>query len=143
MNERAAIEHVARLVGIKARHTDGLGRTRQVSDATLLALIEAFGLPTDPARAIRVLAEEEREAPLGLSPVHLVQAEAAPQAIALRLPVGCRDVLWSCLLEDGEQRSGRVTEVEVERSLMPLPEGCRLVITGSISRLAGSPPGSA
>ncbi len=126
MNERAAIEHVARLVGIKARHTDGLGRTREVSDATLLALIEAFGLPADPPRAIRVLAEEEREAPLGLSPVYLAHAEAPHPTVTLRLPVGCREILWSCLLENGEQRSGRVTEIEGERCLMPLPEGLPL-----------------
>jgi 4-alpha-glucanotransferase len=122
MNDRAAIEHVARRVGIKARHTDGLGRTREVADGTLLALIEAFGLPADPVRAMRALAEEEREAPLGLSPVHLVQAGAPHQAIALRPPVGCREILWCCLVDNGEQRSGRVTEVEGERSLMPLPE---------------------
>ena len=50
MKERTAIEHIARLVGIEARHTDGLGQTREVSDGTLLALIEAFGLPADPAQ---------------------------------------------------------------------------------------------
>ena len=105
MIERSAIEHVSRLVGIKARHTDGLGRTRDVSDTTLLALIEAFGLPADPEHAMRVLAEERGEAPLGLSPVHLVQAEAPHQTLALRPPVGCREILWSCLLENGDQRS--------------------------------------
>jgi len=122
MNDRAAIEHVARLAGIESRHTDGLGRTREVSDATLLALIEAFGLPADPARAVRALAEVEQRAPLGLSPVHLVHAEAPRQALALRLPVGCREILWSCLLESGEHRSGRVSDVAGGRFLMQLPE---------------------
>src|SRR2546430_7567315 len=123
MNNRAAIERVARLVGIETRHTDGLGRTREVSTDTLLALIEALGLPADPARAVRALAEEDHEAPLGLSPVHLVRAEAPHQVIALRLPVGCQEILWSCLLENGEHRSGHISAVEGGRYLMPLPEG--------------------
>src|ERR1700736_2012952 len=92
MKDRTAIEHVARLVGIEARHADGLGQTREVSDGTLLALIEAFGLPADPAQAMCVLEEERRNAPLGLSAAHLVQAEAPRQALALRLPVGCREI---------------------------------------------------
>ncbi|HXO89280.1 MAG TPA: 4-alpha-glucanotransferase [Stellaceae bacterium] len=126
MTDRAAIEHVARLVGIEARHRDGLGRPREVSDDTLIALIEASGLPADPARAERALAEEEQEAPLGLSPVHVVPADASRQALALRLPVGCREILWSCLLESGEQRSGRVSEVEGRRYQMQLPDGLPL-----------------
>src|SRR5437867_1889934 len=122
MNDRAAIERVARLVGIKARHTDGLGRTREVSDGTLLALIEAFGLPANPARAMSALKEREREAPLGASPVQLVPAEAASYALVLRLPAGCREVLWSCRLENGEHRSGRVAEIAGARFLMRLPD---------------------
>ncbi len=126
MNDRAAIEHVARLVGIEARYVDGLGRTREVSDDTLLALIESFGLPADPARAMRTLAAEERESPLGLRPVHLVAAEATRKSLALRLPVGCREILWSCQIENGEHRSGRISKVDGERFLMPLPDGLPL-----------------
>ena len=122
MTDRAAIEHVAGLVGIEPRYTDGLGQTREVSDKTLLALIEAFSLPADPAQAMRVLAEEEQGTPLGLSPVCLVAGEAAHNTLMLRLPVGCREILWSCLLEDGEHRSGRISEVEGRRHLMQLPE---------------------
>jgi 4-alpha-glucanotransferase len=121
MKDRTAIEHVARLVGIEARHTDGLGQTREVSDGTLRALIEAFGLPADPAQAMCALEAERRNAPLGLSAVHVIQAETPRQALALRLPVGCREILWSCRLENGEHRSGRVSEVAGERFLMPLP----------------------
>src|SRR3984893_7448854 len=123
---RAAVEHVARLVGIEARHRDGLGRPREVSDDTLIALIEASGLPADPARAERALAEEEQEAPLGLSPVHVVPADASRQALALRLPIGCREILWSCLLESGEQGSGRGSGVEGRRDQMQLPDGLPL-----------------
>jgi 4-alpha-glucanotransferase len=126
MNNRAAIERVARLVGIETRHTDGLGRTREVSDDTLLALIEALGLPADTARAVRALSEEDHEAPLGLSPAHLVRAEAPHQVMALRLPVGCREILWSCLLENGERRSRYISAVEDGRYLMQLPEGLPL-----------------
>jgi 4-alpha-glucanotransferase len=125
MNNRATIEHVARLVGIEPRYTDGLGRTREVADGTLLALIEAFGLPADPARAMCALAEEEQGAPLGLSPVHLVAAEATHHTLTLRLPKGCSDVIWSCRLENGEQRSGLsvgVSQTEPEGFLMSLPD---------------------
>jgi 4-alpha-glucanotransferase len=126
MKKRTAIEHIARLVGIEARHTDGLGQTREVSDGTLLALIEAFGLPADPAQAICALEEERRNAPLGLSAVHLVSAEMPRQALALRLPIGCREILWSCRLENGEHRSGRVSKTASARCLMRLPEGLPL-----------------
>src|SRR5215831_6733646 len=125
MNNRTAIETVAGLVGIEPRYTDGLDRTREVSDCTLLALIEAFGLPADPARAMSALTEEERSVPLGLSPVHFVDAEATQPALALRLPAGCRQILWSCCLENGKHHSGppvAVSGKEGERFPMPLPE---------------------
>lgn len=42
MNDRAAIEQLARLVGIEAHYTDTFGRSHQASDETLLALIGAL-----------------------------------------------------------------------------------------------------
>ncbi len=129
MNNRAAIEHVARLIGIEQRYTDGLGRSREVADGTLLALVEALGLPADPARAMCALAEEERGAPLGLSPVHLVAAEATHRILTLRLPKACSEVLWSCRLENGEQRSGvsvGVSRTERDGFPIPLPDGLPL-----------------
>src|SRR5437667_10084660 len=126
MNDRATIGQVARLVGIEPSYTDALGRTRQVSDATLLALIAAFGLPVDPTRALDVLAEEERRAPLGVGSIHFVRAEAAHPALVLRLPDNCREISWSCRLENGEHRSGRRAAVSGRggrQFSMPLPVG--------------------
>ena len=126
MNDRATIGQVARLVGIEPSYTDALGRTRQVSDDTLLALIGAFGLPADPTRALDLLAEEERRAPLGVGPIHFVRAEAAHPALVLRLPDNCREISWSCRLENGEHRSGRRVAVSgrgAKQFSMPLPAG--------------------
>jgi len=50
MTERAALVRVARLVGIETHYTDALGQSREASDQTLLALISAFGLPSDRQR---------------------------------------------------------------------------------------------
>jgi len=53
MNERVTIGRLAKLFGIEMGYTDALGRTHQVSDDTLRALIGAFGLPVDPTEALR------------------------------------------------------------------------------------------
>ncbi len=65
MSDRAAIVHLAGLIGIEAHFTDALGQRHQVSDETLLALIGAFGLPADPAAALRALDEEEQQRAAG------------------------------------------------------------------------------
>ncbi|MBV8132827.1 MAG: 4-alpha-glucanotransferase [Alphaproteobacteria bacterium] len=122
MSDRAAIEQLARLVDIETHYTDTFGQSHKVSDETLLALIGAFGLPADPAAARRELAERQRRAPFGLRPVHLVDAEAAHPELVLRLPNGCREILWTCRLESGEERSGRLAATSVgARFAMPLP----------------------
>jgi 4-alpha-glucanotransferase len=124
MSDRAAIEQLARLVGIEAHYTDTFGHSHEVSDETLLALIGTFGLPPDPAVAGREVAEPQRRAPLGLGSVHLVYAEAAHPELALRLPDGCREIFWAYRLESGEERSGRLAAAPVgARSAMPLPAG--------------------
>ena len=125
----AEIEALAGLVGIEARYTDALGRYHEVSDETLLALTAALGLPPDPSRAVRELEERARCAPLGLGPVHLVHAEEPHPQLVMRLPAGSREVSWTCQLEDGEQRSGRL-KVDGEgrhgRFSTPLPSGLPL-----------------
>src|SRR5215472_8380675 len=108
MNDRAAIEQLARLLGIEAHYTDAFGQSHEVSNETLLALIGAFGLPPDVMLARQELAEWRRNGPLELEPVHLVHAEATCPELGLRLPTGCRDILWRCRLEDGEECSGRL-----------------------------------
>ena len=64
MTDRAALGHLASLLGIETGYTDALGQTREASDDTLLALTDAFGLPSDPAQAAAELEERERTAPL-------------------------------------------------------------------------------
>jgi 4-alpha-glucanotransferase len=130
MSTRASIVHLAGLVGIEAQFTDALGKNHQVSDETLLALIDAFGLPADPAAALRALDEEERQAPLGLGgPVCLVHAEAVNPELTLRPPTGCSEILWTCRLEDGKERTGRLALPRGGREkgiALPLPPGLPL-----------------
>jgi len=136
MNDRAAIEQLARLVGIEAHYTDTFGRSQKASDETLLALIGAFGLPADPAVARHELAERQRRAPLGLGPVHFVDAEAAHPELVLHLPNGCREISWMIRLESGEERSGRLRQPPARRrseSPWHCQRGCHLVITGLTS----------
>ncbi len=129
MSSRAALLQLARLIGVEARYTDALGQTREVSDDTLLALIGAFGMPSDPVCARRQLEEQQRLLPLGLEAAHLVQVEDQRPELLLRLPPGCRSVFWSCRLADGDERSGRVTvgaDSNVERFAIALPSGLPL-----------------
>jgi len=127
MSDRAAIEQLARLVGIEAHYTDTFGQSHDVSYETLLALIGAFGLPANPAVARRELAERQRYAPLGLGPAHLVHAEVAHPELVLCLPDGCREIFWACRLESGEERSGRLAAAPVgARFTMQLPAGLPL-----------------
>ena len=129
MNDRAAIVELAGLLGIAAHHTDAFGHRHEVSNETLLALIGAFGLSSDPAVARRELAEPQSSAPLGLGPVHLVHAEATHPELALRLPAWCREIVWECRLENGEERSGRLVTPSAgtgRRFTMPLPTGLPL-----------------
>ena len=124
MNDRAAIARLARLVGIEVRYTDIFGRSHEASNETLLALIEAFGLPRDPTLAHEELTDRQRSAPLGLGQVHLVHAEATNPELILRLPDRCREISWTCRLESGEQRSGRLAAASPgARFAMPLPTG--------------------
>jgi 4-alpha-glucanotransferase len=129
MNDRAAIVELAGLLGIAAHYTDAFGQGHEVSNETLLALIEAFGLPPDPTLARQQLSDWERKAPLGLDPVHVVPAEATNPELELRLPSRCQNIIWRCRLENGEERSGRLAvplDAAGERFKMPLPTGLPL-----------------
>jgi 4-alpha-glucanotransferase len=125
MTDRAALVHVAGLVGIEAHYTDALGQSRSASDRALLGLISAFGLPSDPVKAAALLDERERSAPLGLGPLHLVRAEDPHPTLALRLSDVTREVAWVCQLENGDERRGRVTAAGGSVAL-PLPAGLPL-----------------
>jgi len=129
MSDRAAIERLAKLVGIEAYYRDIFGHSHRVSDETLLALIDAFGLPRDPRLAHQVLSDWQRNAPLGLGQVHIVHAEVTHPKLALCLPDGCQEISWTCRLESGEERSSRLAAPLAEaggRFDMPLPAGLPL-----------------
>jgi 4-alpha-glucanotransferase len=126
MTDRAALVRLAGLAGIETRYTDALGQTREASDETLLALIDAFGLPSNPTQAAAELEERERLVPLGLGPVHLVHAEATQPSLALRLPARTSEIAWTCCLEGGEERVGTVTAetlIAGGHFALPLPAG--------------------
>ncbi len=126
MIDRAALVRLAGLVGIQTHYTDALGQPREAADEALLAVIGAFGLPTDPTQAAAELQERERAAPLGLSPTYLVHAEEPSPKLVLRTPARAREIVWICRLEDGGERSGRMAitlAVEGGRAAVPLPPG--------------------
>src|SRR3984893_516776 len=129
MSSRAALLQLAGLIGVEARYTDALGQTREVADDTLLALTAAFGLPSDLVCARRQLEAQRLFLPLGLEAAHVVHLEDRLPELVLRLPPGCRRVLWSCHLADGDERSGRVAvdvNSNVERFAIALPSGLPL-----------------
>jgi 4-alpha-glucanotransferase len=129
MTDRAALVRLAGLVGIETAYTDILGQPREASDESLLAVIAAFGLSADPRQAAAEIAERQRTAPLGLDPVHLVHAETARPELILYIPSGTREIAWTCRLEGGEERIGRVraeARSEDGRFALPLPVGLPL-----------------
>ncbi len=129
MIDRAALLNVADRIGLEARFTDALGQAREASEETLRAIVAAFGLGDDPARALIELDEQERSLPLGLGPVHLVHAEDASPALALRGLSQTREISWTCRLEDGEELRGTL-KPEISRGggpfVLPLPAGLPL-----------------
>ena len=142
MSDRAALLGLARLIGVEVRYTDALGEKREVSDDTLLALITAFGLASEPVRARRDLEEQRSALPLGLEAAHIVRAEDERPSLALRLSANCREISWTCRLENGGELAGQVLANAPpggQRFAMPLPAGLprgyhRLDIeTGSLS----------
>ena len=129
MSDRRALLQLARLIGVEARYTDALNETREVSDDTLSALIEAFSLSSDAERARRELEQQRGAVPLGLEAAHIVHAEDTCPALTLRLPPNCRHVSWTCRLESSDERSGRVLvdrPPNGARFTMPLPGGLPL-----------------
>jgi 4-alpha-glucanotransferase len=123
---RAALVRLAGLVGIETQYVNALGEIREASDEALLALIGAFGLPSDPLQAAAEIEERARALPLGLQPVYIVHAEDPRPDLTLRLPPRTREIAWTCRLEEGEERSGRLatgSATAVGSCVVPLPEG--------------------
>src|SRR5215472_16628746 len=126
MKDRATLLRLARRIGIEPQFTDALGQTRQASDETLLALIAAFGLDAEPARAMAELDARERALPFGLGRVHLVHAEDANPELVMRVPPQTGEIFWTCRLEDGRERSGWLKPDIGRRRVLPLPTGLPL-----------------
>src|SRR5438309_1388786 len=129
MNGRADLLELSGLIGIRAQYTDALGRTRNVSDDTLLALIAAFGLPPNAWEARRELEEHKQHSPLGIGAAHLAHAEELHPKLWLSLPASCTKIAWNCRLEDGAERCGK-TAVGAQRQrqgfALPLPRALPL-----------------
>jgi 4-alpha-glucanotransferase len=126
MSDRAALVRLAGLVGIETRYTDALGQTHEASDESLLALIGAFGLPSNPLEAAAELEARARTSPFGLDPAYLVHADETRPKLALRLPARTREIAWTCHLEGGGKRFGKgaaKTRLEGGHFILPLPAG--------------------
>ena len=124
MIDRAALIRLAGLLGIETHFTDALGQAREGSAETLLALIGAFGLPSDPAQAAAELEAHEETTPFGLDPVQIVHAEDRHPALLLRLPARSSEIAWTCRLENGGERAGKLTldaAAGRKRFALPLP----------------------
>jgi 4-alpha-glucanotransferase len=127
MSDCTPLLRLARQIGLEARYTDALGETREVCDETLLMLIAAFGLPSNPLRALRELEEQRQSLPLGLEAVQVIPAEAARPTVPLRLPAAAGEIAWTCHLEDGDKRIGRISAAgRRNRAVLPLPTGLPL-----------------
>jgi 4-alpha-glucanotransferase len=131
VNRLAALRHVAAMVGIATHFTDALGGVREADEATLEQLIAAFGLPVDPQEAEATLAEQDRAAPFGLAPVHIVGQEDPAPVLPLRVASGQERLTWQCRLEEGGECSGDATGTEL-RLPGGLPLGYhRLTVAGA------------
>ena len=122
MSRLDELRRIAGLLGIATSHVDALGVTHEPGEATLAALIAAFGLPTDLREAADALAEEQRSAAFGLGPAYVLPEETPAPVLQLRLPPGIGPVKWQCRFEDGTERSGRSDGPEL-RLPAPLPLG--------------------
>jgi 4-alpha-glucanotransferase len=128
MAENDALRRLARRVGIGDRFVDALGEPRVVSDETLRAVVEAFGLPGDPTRAEAELDEAENARPFGLEPVAIVHAEDPRPTLRLRSTgLAGRNITWACRLEDGGRRAGAFAAPDAAGAIeLPLPPGLPL-----------------
>jgi 4-alpha-glucanotransferase len=129
MSGDTALRRLVGRVGIEARYTDALGQTREASGEALLALVAAFGLGTEPGRAMAELDEREAGLPFGLSPAQLVSAEDPRPEVALRLPARNSRIAWRCRLEGGGRHSGIVEPASAGgdgTAVLPLPAGLPL-----------------
>jgi 4-alpha-glucanotransferase len=128
MNERAALVRLAGLAGVETNFIDALGRRCEAEEESLRAVIDAFGLPSGPARAVAEIEERQEAMPLGLEPSCLVPAEEAQPQLAVRVPARARDIGWICRLEDGRELAGRAKlgAAGEARRVMPLPAGLPL-----------------
>jgi 4-alpha-glucanotransferase len=99
---------LAGLHGIELRHTDGFGTPVEVADETLLALLQALGVPIEsPEQAPEAAAEVRREREGRLTePVVVAWDGGAPDHPPRRPQVRRA---WRLTLESGEEQSGEAS----------------------------------
>jgi len=107
---RAQLERLCRDCGIATGYHDIWGNWLEVSDAILLALLDAFGIN---ARTAESAAEAERVLHVarwseGLESVRAVPAHGAPWRILVRAPAGAGLLRWRLEEEGGAWCSGEV-----------------------------------
>lgn len=135
--------------GVATSYTDAFGVRRQVSDETLLAVVQALGLPLESATdAGRLLAAEPlaSEEALYLPPV-LVAWDGELPPLRLGPPEALRAITIALALEDGSE-AGESLRLAVEeaavvvRAAAPIPFGRHELAVGRPGRAPGSPSGS-
>ncbi len=124
--EESPFAPLARRLGIALSYRDAFGETCWAKEETLAALIEAFGLSPDPAKAARELDAGERESACARAPA-IVLSERQ-RRFSLALPEGIKPLSWTCRLEPGGEVSGAFEEArggEGWAAVLPdlLPQG--------------------
>lgn len=119
----AAIDRLTERFGIAHSYRDQEGTTREIPDATKLALLSIFGVRVHDGDAARILAElERRDATTPAEPV-VVLHEDAPKEIVLNIPRAAAGTLlhWRLTEESGRAHDGVVTP-----AALPLREAKRI-----------------
>lgn len=105
--ETSLLHQLARLYGVEINYYDGMGRLRQATEHSLLAILRALGAPVDELRDVESALREYRQEQWRrcCEPV-VVAWDDEPACLELNFPVDRADGLAECRLEleSGEER---------------------------------------
>ncbi len=108
---------VCALLGIATEYQDIWGAQHAVSEASLRALIDEFGLDTDAASPELLLdGMRHRNWHHVLPPVMAIAEGDAAWFVTLRLPAGQTQLRWRIDEEQGGQHSGEVSTQQLDRT---------------------------